>query len=61
MAGARGDGRRDGNGVGAPRGAVRFWRNAGGGRFEVPRAMRGAPRVGLAQRGVQLADMDGGY
>jgi RHS repeat-associated protein len=42
------------------RGAVRFWRNAGRGRLELPRAMRGAPAgVGLADRGVQLADMDG--
>src|SRR5690606_41396136 len=33
-------------------GTVRYWRNLGGGRFDVPRPMRDAPA------GLQLADPD---
>ncbi|MBB3188945.1 SpvB/TcaC N-terminal domain-containing protein [Halomonas cerina] len=41
-------------------GAVRYWRNLGGGRFDLPREMREAP-VGLrlADPGVQLIDANG--
>jgi RHS repeat-associated protein len=39
---------------------ARYWRNRGGGRLDPPRSMREAPAgVSLADRGVQIADMDG--
>ena len=41
-------------------GAVRYWRNLGSGRFDLPRPMRDAPAgVALADAGVQLVDADG--
>ena len=41
-------------------GTVRYWRNLGGGRFDLPREMRSAPAgLGLADPGVQLVDADG--
>jgi RHS repeat-associated protein len=41
-------------------GAVRYWRNLGGGRFALPREMRDAPAgLQLADPGVQLVDADG--
>jgi RHS repeat-associated protein len=40
-------------------GAVRYWRNLGGGRFDLPRQMRDAPPVALADPGVQMIDADG--
>ena len=41
-------------------GTVRYWRNLGGGRFDLPREMRTAPAgVGLADKGVQLIDANG--
>jgi RHS repeat-associated protein len=40
-------------------GAVRFWRNRGGGTFERPRSMTTAPGFTLGQPGVQLLDADG--
>ena len=41
-------------------GAVRYWRNLGNGRFDLPRPMRDAPAgVALADAGVQLVDADG--
>ena len=41
-------------------GVVRYWRNLGGGRFDLPRLMRDAPAgVALADKGVQLIDADG--
>jgi RHS repeat-associated protein len=39
---------------------VRYWRNLGGGRYDLPREMRQAPAgVQLADPGVQLIDADG--
>jgi len=38
---------------------ARYWRNLGGGRFDLPRTMADAPTVGLADPGVQLLDADG--
>jgi RHS repeat-associated protein len=41
-------------------GTVRYWRNLGGGEFDMPRAMREAPAgLRFADRGVQLIDGDG--
>ncbi len=41
-------------------GTVRYWRNLGGGRFDLPREMREAPAgLRLADPGVQLLDADG--
>jgi RHS repeat-associated protein len=41
-------------------GTIRYWRNLGGGRFDLPRLMREAPAgLDLADRGVQLIDADG--
>lgn len=41
-------------------GNVRYWRNLGGGRFDVPRSMPDAPAgLRLADGGVQLIDADG--
>src|SRR5207248_35993 len=41
-------------------GAVRYWRNLGEGRFDLPREMPSAPAgLQLADRGVQLVDADG--
>lgn len=41
-------------------GVVRYWRNLGSGRFDLPREMRDAPAgVGLADPGVQLLDANG--
>ena len=41
-------------------GTVRYWRNLGGGRFDLPRPMRDAPAgLALADPGVQLIDADG--
>jgi Salmonella virulence plasmid 65kDa B protein len=41
-------------------GTVRYWRNLGGGRFDLPRPMRDAPAgVQLANPGVQLLDANG--
>ena len=41
-------------------GAVRYWRNLGGGRFDLPREMRDAPAgLALADQGVQLIDANG--
>jgi RHS repeat-associated protein len=41
-------------------GTVRYWRNLGGGRFDLPRPMRDAPSgLQLADPGVQLLDADG--
>ena len=41
-------------------GAARYWRNLGGGRFDLPRLMRDAPAgLTLADPGVQLIDADG--
>jgi RHS repeat-associated protein len=37
----------------------RYWRNAGGGRFELPRTLTQAPPVSLADPGVQVLDADG--
>jgi RHS repeat-associated protein len=40
--------------------AVRYWRNRGGGRYDLPRPMRDAPAgISLANPGVQLIDADG--
>jgi RHS repeat-associated protein len=39
--------------------APRFWRNAGGGRFELPRRLTEAPPFTLGQPGVTFADADG--
>ncbi len=40
--------------------SVRYWRNLGGGRFDVPRAMTQAPAgLRLADNGVQLIDANG--
>ena len=39
--------------------AERVWRNAGGGRFELPRQLAEAPPFSLADPGVQLMDADG--
>jgi RHS repeat-associated protein len=40
-------------------GATRYWRNLGGGRFDLPRTMSRAPGLRLADPGVQLLDADG--
>lgn len=41
-------------------GTVRYWRNLGGGRFDLPRFMRDAPGgLALADAGVQFIDADG--
>ena len=41
-------------------GSVRYWRNLGGGRFDLPRPMSEAPAgLQLADQGVQLLDADG--
>jgi RHS repeat-associated protein len=40
-------------------GTVRYWRNLGSGRFDLPREMRSAPPVRLADPGVQMLDADG--
>ncbi|WP_179959358.1 SpvB/TcaC N-terminal domain-containing protein [Marinobacter changyiensis] len=41
-------------------GTVRYWRNLGDGRFDLPRQMRDAPAgLSLADPGVQLIDADG--
>lgn len=41
-------------------GSVRYWRNRGGGRFDLPQPMRTAPAgLDLATPGVQLLDADG--
>ena len=41
-------------------GTARYWRNLGGGRFDLPREMKEAPAgLGLADPGVQLIDADG--
>jgi hypothetical protein len=40
-------------------GTVRYWRNLGDGSFDLPRPMREAPPVALAQPGVQLIDANG--
>jgi hypothetical protein len=41
-------------------GAIRYWRNLGGGRFDRPRLMHEAPAgLALADPGVQLIDADG--
>ncbi|MCZ4123095.1 SpvB/TcaC N-terminal domain-containing protein [Streptomyces sp. H39-S7] len=39
--------------------AARFWRNAGGGRFELPRQLAEAPPASLADPGVRFLDADG--
>ncbi|MFJ3779872.1 SpvB/TcaC N-terminal domain-containing protein [Streptomyces sp. NPDC090075] len=39
--------------------AARVWRNAGGGRFELPRSMAEAPPVSLGEAGVEFLDADG--
>lgn len=40
-------------------GTVRYWRNRGDGSYDLPRFMRTAPPVRLADPGVQLVDADG--
>jgi RHS repeat-associated protein len=40
-------------------GAVRYWRNLGGGEFDLPRVMRFAPSHALGDPGVQLLDANG--
>jgi hypothetical protein len=41
-------------------GTVRYWRNLGGGRYDLPRPMRDAPAaLTLADPRVQLIDADG--
>jgi RHS repeat-associated protein len=41
-------------------GSVRYWRNLGNGRFDIPRSMRDAPAgFSLADAGVQLIDANG--
>ncbi|MFN2166728.1 MAG: toxin TcdB middle/N-terminal domain-containing protein, partial [Anaerolineae bacterium] len=41
-------------------GVVRYWRNLGGGRFDLPRSMKDAPAgLALANPDVQLLDADG--
>ena len=41
-------------------GTVRYWRNLGGGKFDLPREMRTAPAgFSFADKGVQLADANG--
>ena len=37
----------------------RYWRNAGGGRFDLPRTLDQAPPLSLADAGVQVLDADG--
>jgi RHS repeat-associated protein len=37
----------------------RYWRNAGGGRFDAPRSLDQAPPLSLADPGVHLLDADG--
>ena len=39
--------------------ARRYWRNAGDGRFELPRPLDEAPPFSLADPGVQFLDADG--
>lgn len=42
------------------KGAVRYWRNLGGGRFDLPRTMSEAPAgISFADDGVQLIDANG--
>lgn len=42
------------------KGAVRYWRNLGNGRFDMPRMMQQAPSgISLAAKGVQIIDADG--
>lgn len=38
---------------------VRYWRNLGDGRFDLPRPMREAPVLALADAGVQMIDANG--
>jgi RHS repeat-associated protein len=40
-------------------GVARFWRNLGGGQFDLPRSLREAPEVSLTDPGVQIVDIDG--
>lgn len=40
-------------------GAVRYWRNLGGGCFDLPRPMREAPAHALSDPGVQMIDANG--
>jgi len=40
-------------------GTVRYWRNLGSGRFDLPRPMRAAPPYTLADPGVQMIDANG--
>lgn len=40
-------------------GTVRYWRNLGGGEFDLPRPMRFAPTHSLSDVGVQLLDANG--
>ena len=40
-------------------GTVRYWRNLGNGRFDMPRPMREAPPHALADPGVQMIDANG--
>lgn len=40
-------------------GTVRYWRNLGNGRFDMPRPMQEAPSHTLADPGVQMIDADG--
>jgi RHS repeat-associated protein len=40
-------------------GTVRYWRNLGGGEYDLPRTMHAAPPVALADPGVQMLDADG--
>jgi len=41
-------------------GTVRYWRNLGNGKFDIPQDMRGAPAgIGLEDPGVQLIDANG--
>jgi RHS repeat-associated protein len=53
----------DGNGlpdVLAFQGTIRYWKNRGGGRFDLPREMGAAPQgVALGDEGVQLLDANG--
>jgi virulence plasmid B protein/glycosyltransferase TcdB-like subunit of Tc toxin/VCBS repeat protein len=40
-------------------GTVRYWRNLGGGRYDLPRPMRDAPPHALSDPGVQILDANG--
>jgi hypothetical protein len=40
-------------------GQIRYWRNLGGGRFDLPRTLSRAPGLHLTDPGVQLLDADG--